>query len=565
MNKTVRLLSVLIAFIIALVFQLAASVESNRREWALKEEACDTFQNVLRQEEETRRVAILKNSGGRESLLYIDKEGRVLFSNVSSEKEEALRKKTSKSSQKEGWQLISETSLEKEYGQKTNFSDGGHLFMGMKQETMLATNLHFLPYTLLLTMIAATSLFHLWRYATYRDRSQIKQLFRQFRHYVMDHHYQMDLPPQLLDYEAILIDESARLRYRLSSLESQLQGLNDMVGNMTEGVILVGEDKKIITINDSAVKLLNGSIHSQFINKDFDKLCGEGDFHDAFHQIFEKRKGEIRKFEMEGFIIKCFFDPVFNSSGGLYGMLLLLIDETQQSLAERSRREFTSNVTHELKTPLTSISGYAELLRSGMVKEEDRDRFLDIIIKESENLFHLIDTVISFSRLEEKNRAEEYRTVDMEGLVAEILAHFAPDIKSKELRVDFDPGKDNRLFTHPVLMRELLSNLVDNAIAYNVEGGAISITIDDKHEDDFILTIEDTGIGISYDDQKRIFERFYMADKSRSYNEKSTGLGLAIVKHNVESLKGTIDLKSQLNHGSVFTLRFPKSGTVSTH
>lgn len=565
MNKTVRLLSVLIAFIIALVFQLAASVESNRREWALKEEACDTFQNVLRQEEETRRVAILKNSGGRESLLYIDKEGRVLFSNVSSEKEDALRKKTSKSSQKEGWQLISETSLEKEYGQKTNFSDGGHLFMGMKQETMLATNLHFLPYTLLLTMIAATSLFHLWRYAIYRDRSQIKQLFRQFRHYVMDHHYQMDLPPQLLDYEAILIDESARLRYRLSSLESQLQGLNDMVGNMTEGVILVGEDKKIITINDSAVKLLNGSIHSQFINKDFDKLCGEGDFHDAFHQIFEKRKGEIRKFEMEGFIIKCFFDPVFNSSGGLYGMLLLLIDETQQSLAERSRREFTSNVTHELKTPLTSISGYAELLRSGMVKEEDRDRFLDIIIKESENLFHLIDTVISFSRLEEKNRAEEYRTVDMEGLVAEILAHFAPDIKSKELRVDFDPGKDNKLFTHPVLMRELLSNLVDNAIAYNVEGGAISIRIDDKHEDDFILTIEDTGIGISYDDQKRIFERFYMADKSRSYNEKSTGLGLAIVKHNVESLKGTIDLKSQLNHGSVFTLRFPKSGTVSTH
>lgn len=565
MNKTVRLLSVLIAFIIALVFQLAASVESNRREWALKEEACETFQNVLRQEEETRRVAILKNSGGRESLLYIDKEGRVLFSNVSSEKEDALRKKTSKSSQKEGWQLISETSLEKEYGQKTNFSDGGHLFMGMKQETMFATNLHFLPYTLLLTMIAATSLFHLWRYATYRDRSQIKQLFRQFRHYVMDHHYQMDLPPQLLDYEAILIDESARFRYRLSSLESQLQGLNDMVGNMTEGVILVGEDKKIITINDSAVKLLNGSIHSQFINKDFDKLCGEGDFHDAFHQIFEKRKGEIRKFEMEGFIIKCFFDPVFNSSGGLYGMLLLLIDETQQSLAERSRREFTSNVTHELKTPLTSISGYAELLRSGMVKEEDMNRFLDIIIKESENLFHLIDTVISFSRLEEKNRAEEYRTVDMEGLVAEILAHFAPDIKSKELRVDFDPGKDNKLFTHPVLMRELLSNLIDNAIAYNVEGGAISITIDDKHEDDFILTIEDTGIGISYDDQKRIFERFYMADKSRSYNEKSTGLGLAIVKHNVESLKGTIDLKSQLNHGSVFTLRFPKSGTVSTH
>ena len=565
MNKTVRLLSVLIAFIIALVFQLAASMESNRREWALKEEAVDTLQNILREEDEARRVAMLKNSGGQESLLYIDEGEKILFSNLSPEIESSLLKLASKNDQKDRWQLKSDTSLEKKYIERTEFSDGSYLLMSMTQDSLLMTNLHFLPYTLLLTMVAATSLYHLWQYATYRDKSQIKQLFRQFRHYVIDHNYQMDLPPQLLDYEAILIDESSRLRHRLGSLESQLQGMNDMVDNMTEGVILVGADKKIITINDAAVKLLSGSIHSQYINKDFDKLCDEGDFHDAFHQIFNERKGEVRKFEMEGFIIKCFFDPVFNSSGGLYGMLLLLIDETQQSLAERSRREFTSNVTHELKTPLTSISGYAELLRSGMVKEEDRDRFLDIIAKESENLFHLIDTIISFSRLEEKNRAEEYRTVEMEGLVDEILAHFAPEIKSKELRVDFKPGSENKLFTHPALMKELITNLVDNAIAYNVDGGAIDIAIDDKHEQDFIITIEDTGIGISYDDQKRIFERFYMADKSRSYNEKSTGLGLAIVKHNVESLKGTIDLKSQLNHGSVFTLRFPKNGTVSTH
>lgn len=145
-------------------------------------------------------------------------------------------------------------------------------------------------------MIAATSLYHLWQYATYRDRSQIKQLFRQFRHYVVDHHYQMELPPQLLDYEAILIDESSRLRHRLGSLESQLQGLNDMIGNMTEGVILVGDDEKIITINYAAVKLLNGSIHSQYINKDFDKLCGSGDFNEAFHHIFagRKRNSQIR-------------------------------------------------------------------------------------------------------------------------------------------------------------------------------------------------------------------------------------------------------------------------------
>ena len=195
MNKTVRLLSVLIAFVIALVFQLAASVESNHREGALKEESANKFINILREEEVTRRVAILNNSGGREYLLYLDGEGKVLFSNLSAEKENALRKNRGTRGVDESWHEVSESSLEKGYFRKVNFRDGSSLFIGINQESLTATNLHFLPYTLLLTMIAATSLYHLWQYATYRDRSQIKQLFRQFRDYVVDHPYQMELPP----------------------------------------------------------------------------------------------------------------------------------------------------------------------------------------------------------------------------------------------------------------------------------------------------------------------------------------------------------------------------------
>ena len=137
MNKTVRLLSVLIAFIIALVFQLAASVESNRREWALKEEAVDTLQNILREEDEDRRVAILKNSGGQESLLYIDEGEKILFSNLSPEIENSLLTLASKNDQKERWQLKSDTSLEKKYIERTEFSDGSYLLMSMTQDLSL--------------------------------------------------------------------------------------------------------------------------------------------------------------------------------------------------------------------------------------------------------------------------------------------------------------------------------------------------------------------------------------------------------------------------------------------
>ncbi|MFR9297001.1 MAG: sensor histidine kinase, partial [Aedoeadaptatus pacaensis] len=202
--------------------------------------------------------------------------------------------------------------------------------------------------------------------------------------------------------------------------------------------------------------------------------------------------------------------------------------------------------------------------RSGMGAEGDREKFLDIIIGESQKLFELINAVIAMSRLEEKNRPEEYRVVDMEALVKDVIKNYEPDAKSKGIHLGFQPDRDNRLYTHPDLMRELIANLVDNAIVYNVDGGNVRIVLDGKADDKFVVTIQDTGIGISYDDQRRIFERFYMVDKSRSYNEKSTGLGLAIVKHNVDSLKGTIDVKSQLHHGSTFRLVFPKKGIYAT-
>lgn len=565
MNKKVRRFSVIVAFFIAFIFQISVSLEFNNRGIRLKEQQLQSVATALNKVDSTSKRALLLQVQPRmdeDQMVYLGGDGEILYTNTFPNRAEAIvdfAKASSAEVNPSGeWKLFDKGLLENSYIHRVAYDDDTMLIGLMTYDTMFASTLHFLPYTVLAGLIGSIAL-SLWLgYKIERHQRESMFLLRSFNKYVRDPKYKLELSPLVDEYEEVVLDESRRTRKFIDELNSQLTGLNDMVKNMMEGVILVGEDRKILSINESAVKLVNASIHLNYVNKDLMYLCRERNFYNAFTHAFQSRRDEIRKIEIEGLIVKFFFDPVFNQAGKFYGMLILMIDETQQTLAERSRREFTSNVTHELKTPLTSISGYAELLRSGMAKKEDEEKFLNIIIEESKNLFDLIDAIISMSRLEEKNRPEEYRPVDMEVLVKDVLTSLQPDFESRNLRVSFETDRDNKLFTHPDLMRELIKNLVDNAIVYNVENGAIEITLDNSGNKEFVVKIQDTGIGISYDDQRRIFERFYMADKSRSYNQKSTGLGLAIVKHNVDSLKGTIDVKSQLHHGTLFTLRFPK-------
>ncbi|MDD7363707.1 MAG: ATP-binding protein [Peptoniphilus sp.] len=572
MNKKTRRFSIIIACFIAFIFQIFVSLELNNRGIRLKEQEILSIANALDHlEGADERGAWLKTHIAQSedtAFVYVDDRGEILYSDaLSSEAQKILRAantsvRDGKSSK--GWILFQKGMLENKYMHWSVYGDGTRMIAAMTHDSMLASTLHYLPYTALTAIIGSLVLYGLLVDRMERYRKDMKYLLYNFKKYVRDPQFRLNLPSDLGEYEDIIVDASTRIRTKIDRLNSQLTGLEDMVENMTEGVVFVGRDRKILSINDAAVKLFNASIYMSYVGKDLMYLCRESDFYAAFSRAFLAKKDEIHKIELEGLIIKFFFDPVFNEEGEFYGMLILMIDETQQTLAERSRREFTSNVTHELKTPLTSISGYAELLRTGMVKEEDENKFLDIIIEESQNLFDLIDAIIAMSRSEEKNRPEAYRSVDMKALIKDIMTTLQPDCDMKHLHVRVQANGDNRLWTHPELMKEVLSNLIDNAIAYNVERGDISIVLDGSDEDEFIVTIQDTGIGISYDDQKRIFERFYMVDKSRSYNQKSTGLGLAIVKHNVESLKGTIDVKSQIHKGTVFTLRFPKTTNVST-
>ncbi len=225
----------------------------------------------------------------------------------------------------------------------------------------------------------------------------------------------------------------------------------------------------------------------------------------------------------------------------------------QMDFAEESRKEFTANVSHELKTPLQSIMGGAELLQNGLVKPEDIHHFASGIYKESIRLLNLIEDVIHLSHLDE-NSAMQFSNVDLYALCEETIARITPFAEKNNIHITL-MGEHTTVPAVPQLMKEIVHNLIDNAVKYNKHGGKVTVrayTSDDKH----LLSVSDTGIGIDQAHQKHIFERFYRVDKSHSKATNGTGLGLSIVKNAVAYMKGEIRLESELGVGTTITVIF---------
>ncbi len=224
---------------------------------------------------------------------------------------------------------------------------------------------------------------------------------------------------------------------------------------------------------------------------------------------------------------------------------------------EKMRREFTANVSHELKTPLTSISGFAEIMRDGLVKEEDIPRFSGKIYTESQRLIHLVEDIIKLSELEDRELAYERKTVDLSELIDEVIYTLSPEASKRNIQMTADTESIEIEGIRQILM-EMIYNLCDNAVKYNREGGAVLISLH-KMGDSAALSVRDNGIGIALEEQTRIFERFYRVDKSHSKEVGGTGLGLAIVKHAAAFHDAEIELKSRIGEGTEITVRFDLS------
>lgn len=340
--------------------------------------------------------------------------------------------------------------------------------------------------------------------------------------------------------------QSEELRQRQNELEV-------MTSAMSEGIILLNNRGIVLSINKAAAKLFGTDCFC--IGEDIVSINRSLELAQLLNKAKNGEHSE-RVVELGCGQYQMMASPVI-SNNIVSGIVLLILDVTEKEKAEQLRREFTANVSHELKTPLHTISGSAELLVNGMVKSEDIPIFLKRIYSEAQRMIQLVEDIIRLSHLDEGAEDMKWDMVDLYAVAEETINSLADEAENNGIKFELY-GATVLINGIRQLLQEITYNLCDNAIKYNRKGGLVSVEI--KNENEFaILTITDTGIGIPAEHQERIFERFYRVDKSHSKEIGGTGLGLSIVKHAAKLHNAEIELHSIVNKGTEITIKFPKN------
>ena len=328
---------------------------------------------------------------------------------------------------------------------------------------------------------------------------------------------------------------------QLTDLRRRSDEFRQITSHMQEGLVLLNESGAVLSINAAACRVFGTG--ESCLGQDFLTVDRGRDVSDAL-EVRVQRLGRIYQFDISR----------IQSGPDTLGAVLLAFDITQQETAEQSRREFTANVSHELKTPLQGIIGSAELIENGLVKQEDLPRFVGHIRREAQRLVALIGDIIRLSQLDEGDPLP-WERVDVSALCRDIAADLRDKSEKSGTAITVE-GPEIPVEGVRRLLYETVYNLCDNAIQYNVPGGSVRVTVTDRG-DSAAISVADTGIGIAPEHQSRVFERFYRVDKSHSKASGGTGLGLSIVKHAVAYHHGTLDLESQPGKGTTITVTFP--------
>lgn len=378
--------------------------------------------------------------------------------------------------------------------------------------------------------------------------SLYEKLINQFKEKINDKKDFEDLKDNPKKYLDKLINEKGKIEDENLKLKTRIANIEKITSNMEEGFIYFDKDGNIVIINDAAKNLLN-------INREnkLDNLIDNEDFKLALRQTRLLKKGKNLDLDLEEISVKIFLDPVIDEE--IVSYIVIVIDNSKNKKAEAMRREFSSNVSHELKSPLTSINGYAELIATGLAKDDDIKKFGQIINEEGNRLLNIIDDILKLSKLDEENLQEGKTIVNIKNVVDESINRFKRISDIKKIKVE-NKVCDINIKTHESLFTDLVTNIYENAIKYNKTKGQIIIKCE-KNKKNIKLIIEDRGIGIKKEDLPRIFERFYVADKQRTRTLKSTGLGLSIVKHICDYLNYDIKVESKYGYGSKFIISIP--------
>lgn len=491
-----------------------------------------------------------KLDSDRYRLTWIDNNGEVLFDNQADvttmenhgereEVKEALHSGTGSSTRK------SKTLTQQTIYEATRLSDGTVLRISVSRATawVLALGM-FQPIVVVIVGAVAASV---WL-ARRRAKDIVEPLNKLDLEKPMENDAYEEISPLLHRIHA----QQTQIKRQLNTLKDKQEEFQQITDSMKEALVLLNKKGVILSINPAAKELFETD--ARCVGQDVLSIDRRQDLRIAMEEV--KTEGHV-EFRMTKKGREYQFDLSSIGAGDdLQGTVILAFDITEQVNEERHRREFTANVSHELKTPLQSIIGSAELMENGIVKEEDLPRFVGHIRKEASRLVTLIDDIIRLSQLDEGADMPK-EEVSLKALAEEVCETLADAAKMKDVSMTI-VGDNGVIKGVHRLLYEVVYNLCDNAIKYNVAGGNVNVSIEEKGKD-VIISVKDTGIGIDKEHQAKVFERFYRVDKSHSKQSGGTGLGLSIVKHAVAYHHGKIAMESELNKGTTISISFDKS------
>lgn len=491
-----------------------------------------------------------KLDGKNSRITLIDQDGSVLYDSqaeASSMENHKDREEVKEAAETGKGKAVrtSETLSEKTIYYALRLEDGKILRVSSTQYSVLALVYQLIVPVLwiLLLMIVLSGLF----------ASRLsKKVVEPVNKLDLEHPEENEVYEEVAPLLSRMYKQNREIKNQIDTARRQQEEFAIITENMQEGLVVIDRYTMILSGNASVWKLfhVNGPKNGESVyvlNRS-----------EEFQSIIDKALGGKNNeavLKVDGSDIHVVANPVMREEQ-VEGAVLLLVNVTEKLEREKLRREFSANVSHELKTPLTSISGFAEIIQDGYVKEEDVRAFAGRIYKEAQRLITLVEDVIRISQLDEGEVPYEWTETDLYQTAKNVFGTLSEAAKKQDVHLYIE-GDRVQLHTVPNILEEVLFNLCDNAIKYNKPGGNVCICLT-ENEESVCISVKDNGVGIPKEDQSRVFERFYRVDKSHSKEIGGTGLGLSIVKHGVSFLGGEVELESTPEQGTEITVSFPK-------
>ena len=495
-------------------------------------------------------IAFLKKMNTGSRITLISPDGTVLFDSMANEtrmenhagRPEVIQALADGSGESiRASDTLSETTIY--FARRT--ADGRVLRIANTRRSMLGTFMNVFP--LICIMLMCVMLLSLWI-----ARKAAKRIVAPINALNLDQPLDNDTYDELAPLLTRMHRQHTQILEHMQSLEHARAELSAIMENMREGMVLLDGSNTVLSMNESAGEIFAVPA-AQAIGRNLLFVNRDADLHALVKSTLH---GEGGSFAMNrsGRHFQVYVSPVLKD-GAVHGSVLLVLDVTERFAAEESRQEFTANVSHELKTPLTSISGFAEIIRDGIAQPRDIRHFAGMICKESARLIALVNDILELSQLDEKQNIGQRESVALATMLRDLLNDFSMAAEKKNLTLSL-AGDAAEIDGHPLLLREMFFNLIDNAVKYTSEGGKISVSAENR-AGGVRCIVSDTGIGIPEKHHPHVFERFYRVDKSHSRATGGTGLGLAIVKHVARIHGAQITLESTPGCGTKIILDFP--------